>query len=535
MKKIGILSFVLLFVVATSLTGCSTGAEKKESIEKVLNLNLSGEPSSLDPAKAFDEGSLSVTNALFEGLMRLDENHEPAPAVAKEVQISEDGLTYTFILNKTKWSNGEELTAHDFEYAWKRVLDPKTAAEPAFLMYFIQGAEEYNTGKGSADQVAVKAVDDSTLEVKLNRPTPSFLQLTAYPTYFPVNKKAAEQNPNLFSEASSYISNGAFKMDEWKHDAEVKLVKNENYHNNQVVKLDGIHFSMVNDSKTVYQLFKTKKLDVVGKAAIPSDLLPAMIKSGEVKPTDGSGLSFFRFNVNKEPFTNQKIRKAFALAVDRKVIVEQIIAGGEEPAYGYVAPSAPNNFREKAGDLIKDAQYEEAKKLLAEGMKEEGWSKLPPVTLLYSNSTDKNKTLAEAIQEMYRKHLGVEITLQAKESKVYFQDQRSKNYLMTTSSFLADYNDAYNYLESFQTDHSMNRTNWSNKKYDELLQKAASTANAEERDQYLMEAEKILMEEAPIFPLYFYNSAAIEQPGVSGIVRHPVGPSDYTKAEKNNR
>ncbi|SEN05969.1 peptide ABC transporter substrate-binding protein [Lihuaxuella thermophila] len=532
MKKYWIFSLALLIVLITGLTGCTTGADKSKGGEKVLNLNLSGEPSSLDPAKAFDEDSLDVTNNLFEGLMRLDQNHQPKPAVAKEVKVSPDGLTYTFMLNKTKWSNGEELTAHDFEFAWKRVLDPKTAAEPAFLLYFIKGAEEFNTGKGSADQVGVKALDDYTLEVKLARPTPSFLQLTSYPVYFPVYKKGAEKNPNLYNEADTYISNGAFKMAEWKHDDHVKLVKNEHYHKNQTVKLSAIHFSMVTDSKTVYQLFKTKKLDVVGKKSIPPDLLPTMIKNGEVKLREGNGLAFFRFNVKKEPFTNAKIRKAFALAIDRKLIAEQVVGSGEQPAYAYVAPSAPNNFRKKGGDLIKDAQFEEAKKLLAEGMKEEGWTTLPPVTLLYSNSTEQSKKIVEAVQEMYRKHLGVEVSLQAKETKVYFADQRNKNYVMTTSSFLADYNDAYNYLESFQTDHSMNRTNWSNKKYDELLQKAANSGNQEERDQHLHEAEKILFDEMPVFPLYYYSSGAAEQEGITGIIRHPVGPSDYTSADK---
>ncbi|MBA4493212.1 peptide ABC transporter substrate-binding protein [Paenactinomyces guangxiensis] len=532
MKKFGILSIVLLIAIVSGLTGCTTGADQTEKTEKILNLNLTGEPTSLDPAKAFDEDSLDVTHNLFVGLMRLDKNHQPQKAIAKEVKTSSDGLTYTFTLNKTKWSNGENLTAHDFEFAWKRVLDPKTASEAAFLLYFIKGAEEYNTGKGSADQVGVKALDDYTLEVKLTRPTPSFLQLTAYSVYSPVYKKGAEQNPALYNEAKSYVSNGAFKMTEWKHDGHIKVARNENYYNKEVVKLSGIHFSIVTDSNTAYQMYKTKKLDVIAKKSIPGDLLAQMIKSGEVKTWESNGLAFFRFNVKKEPFTNVKIRKAFALAVDRKLIVEQIVQSGEQPAYAYVAPSAPNNFRQKGGNLIQDGQFAEAKKLLEEGMKEEGWSKLPTVTLLYSNTTEKNKKIAEAVQEMYRKHLGVEIQLQAKENKVYFADQRSKNYIMTTSSFLADYNDTYNYLESFQTDHSMNRTNWSNKKYDEYLQKAAQSSNQEERDKFLHEAEKILFEEMPLFPLYFYNTAAAEQPGVTGIIRHPVGQNDYTQADK---
>jgi dipeptide transport system substrate-binding protein len=529
-RKFGILSLLLLFVLAIGLTGCTSGAEQSQ--QKILNLNASGEPTNLDPAQAFDEDTLEITNNLFEGLMRLDKNDQPQPAIADKVDVSSDGLTYKFHLKKTKWSNGDLLTAHDFEYEWKRVLDPKTAAQPAFLLYFIKGAEAYNTGKGSADQVGVKALDDYTLEVQLAKPTPSFLQLTAYPVYFPVDQKVVEKNPNAFADAKTYVSNGAFKLTEWKHDDHLSLEKNDQYYKKDKVKLDGLHYAIVSDNKTIYQLYKTKKLDVATGAQMPADLLPSMLKSGEVKTIDGNGLAFFRFNTKKPPFTNAKVRKAFALAIDRKTIAEQIVGGRVKPAYGYVAPSAPNHFREQGGDLIKDGQYDEAKKLLQEGMKEEGWNKLPEVTLLYSNSNEKYKKIAEAVQEMLRQHLNVDIQLQAKEKKVFFSDQRSSNFVMQLASFLADYNDPYNYLESWQTDHSMNHTYWSNKKYDELLAQASQTSDINKRDQLLHQAEQILFDEAPITPLYFYNIAYAQQRNVTGIIRHPVGPNDYSEADK---
>ncbi|MFC7440578.1 peptide ABC transporter substrate-binding protein [Laceyella putida] len=534
MRRFGFITLTILFVTVMLLAGCSTEADKG-SADKTLQLNLTGEPASLDPADAFDTDTLDVTHNLFEGLMRLDEKHKPQPAVAESVDVSSDGLTYTFKLKKTNWSNGEPVTAHDFEYAWKRALNPKRAYQTAFLFYFIEGAEEYNTGRGAEDQVAVKATDDTTLQVKLKQPTPSFLELVSYPSYAPVNKKVDEQNEKWHAEAKTYVSNGAFKLTEWKHDAELKAEKNEHYHQKDKVKLSGLHFAIINDNKTVYTMFKTKKLDVVGKSQVPADLVPSLIESGKLKPSEGNGLAFFRFNVSKEPFTNQKVRKAFALSIDRKTIAEQIIAGGEQPAYGYVHPSAPNEFRKQGGDLIQDNQAAEAKNLLEEGMKEAGWSKLPEVTLLYSNSNEKYKKVAEAVQEMVRKNLGVDIRLQAKERKVFFADERAKNYTMSLSSFLADYNDAYNYLESFQTDHSMNRTNWSDAKYDELLMKAAQTADVKERDKALHEAEKILIDEAPLTPLYFYTNAVVDQPGVTGIIRHPVGPSDYSQADKTKQ
>lgn len=530
LRKILTMGMAAIFLLAVMLSGCSTKADQGD---KMLNLNITGEPTSLDPAQAFDEDSLDITHNLFVGLMRLDENHQPQPAIAEKVETSEDGRVYTFTLRKTKWSDGSPLTAHDFEFAWKRVLNPETASKAAFLLYFIKGAEAYNQGKAGVEEVGVQALDDNTLRVELEKPTPSFLELTAYPVYSPVSKQAFEKNPDMFQNAQNYVSNGAFRLAEWKHNNYVKITKNENFYKANEVKLDGIHFSVITDNQTVYQMFQTKKLHVASKSSIPGELLTRLIGEGKVKTMEGSGLSFFRFNVKEKPFTNKKIRQAFALAVDRKLITEQIVGSGEEPAYAYVAPSVPDNFRKEGGNLIADGQYEKARQLLAEGMKEEGWDRLPPVTLMYSNATDKNKKVVEAVQEMYRKHLGVEIQLQAKEKKVYYADQENTRFVMSTSSFLADYNDAYNYLESFQTGHPMNRTNWSNEKYDALLKQASETADPETRKKLLHEAEAILFDDMPVFPLYYYNTAYMEQPGVKGIIRHPVGPKDYTYAEVN--
>src|SRR5690606_24898630 len=298
-------TIALFIAMVLILSACGTSGDSEEGTSQsqpILKLNLpNGEPTSLDPAKAFDAESMEVVNALFEGLMRLDANHQPKPAVAEKVDVSPDGLTYTFTLRKdVKWSNGEPLTAHDFEYAWKRVLDPKTASSAAFLLYFIENAEEYNTEKASADQVGVRAKDDYTLEVRLSKPTPFFLQLTAYTVYYPVYKKGLEEDPKLYENGDSYVSNGPFKMKEWKHDSAVKTVKNEHYREKDRVKLGGIEWAMVSDPSSAYQMFKAGKLH---SATPPPDILPSLIKNGETKVLDGSGLEFFRFNVEEKPFT----------------------------------------------------------------------------------------------------------------------------------------------------------------------------------------------------------------------------------------
>ncbi|MFC4077110.1 peptide ABC transporter substrate-binding protein [Salinithrix halophila] len=526
---------VFLLALVLIVTACTGGGEDAANVQrKVLKLNVEREPSSLDPALAFEFNSMDVTNSLFEGLLRLDENNKPQPAAAEKVKVSPDKTTYTFILREgLKWSNGDPVTAGDFEYAWKRVLDPKTGSPASFLLYFIKNAEAYNVGKADADEVGVTAVDDRTLEVKLGQPTPFFEQLVCYTVYFPVYKEGAKKEKNLYGDAKTYISNGPFKMKEWKHDNTIRVAKNDHYWNASTVKLDGIDWAMSGDAATAYQQYRSGDFHMLYDTSIPPELKGDLLRKGEVRVIPGSGLEFFRFNIEKKPFTNRKIRQAFGLAVERQAIVDQVIQGKEKAALAFVVPGTETrqgDFRAMAGDRMEDAQFDEAKKLLKEGMKEEGWDELPKVTLLFSNN-DKNKAEAEALQEMYRKHLGVSIQLRSQESKVFFENQRSKNYQFSRSSFLADYNDPYNYLESFQTDHPVNRTNWSNEEYDKLLQMAFREGDDAKRTAYLAKAEKILFDEMPIFPVYYYNTLVLEKPEVKQLIRHKVGPNDYSRVE----
>ncbi|GGE14976.1 dipeptide-binding protein DppE [Marinithermofilum abyssi] len=530
-KKTGVLLFALLFVLATVTAGCGgPSAEREQAAPQILELNLAnGEPTSLDPAQAFDQDSMDVVNSLFEGLMRLNKDHQPEPAVAEKVDKSDDLRTYTFTLRKdAKWSNGELVTAHDFEYAWKRVLNPKTASSASYLMYFIKNGEKYNAGKASADEVGVKAKDDHTLVVELEKPTPFFEELTCYTVYAPVYKKGLEQNQDLYGNGKEYVGNGPFVLKSWKHDSKIVTEKNKYYRDADAVKLNGIEWNMYADEATAYQMYQSGKLHINGYP--PVDLKDSLIKKGEAKVTSDSGLEFYRFNVNKKPFTNEKIRRAFALAVDRQLLVDRVVRGQEKIATAFVAPgttSESGDFRADGPSFFEDAQFDQAKKLLREGMKEEGWKELPTVELLLNKDSDKNKKVAEAIQEMYRKHLGVNIKLRAMETKVFFDNQKSQNYTLSRSTFLPDYNDPYNYLESFQTDHPTNRTGWSNKKYDELLKKAGAETDESKRIQLLHEAEKILMKEMPIIPLYYYNDVYMQKPEVKHVLRHTVGPNDY--------
>lgn len=550
MRKYLLLIFALLTVVV--LVACTAnedaGKEEKQTTdeetkegetdgdggEKILRLNNGEEPTSLDPSIGFDQLSWDPLNNLMEGLTRLDKDSQPAPGVAEEWDISDDKLTYTFHLREdANWSNGDPVTAEDFVYAWKYMLDPETASSAAFLAYFIEGAEEYNAGEGSADDVAINAIDEKTLEVVLTAPTGFFLDLLTNPAFFPINHKVAEENENWHAEADSFVANGPFKLESWEHDNEMLFAKNEHYWDADAVKLDKVHFAMVNDEKTQYQMFQSGELDT---ASIPSELSDELIEGDNVYIGEYGGLEFYRFNVTKEPFNNKKIRQAFSYAIDRESIAEYVVKNKVEPAFGYVSPgfTSPTgeDFRDVNGDLVT-LDPEKAKELLEEGMKEEGYDELPEVVLSY-NTTDSNKAVAEAIQDMLKENLGVEVKLENQEWNVFAEAQQNLELQFSRSSFINDYYDPVNFLESFITDSYMNRTGWSNEEYDELIQKGKSEPDEEKRWEALYEAEKLLAEEAIATPIRFYNTVVLEAEGVSGILRHPVGYFDLKYADIEN-
>lgn len=543
------LSLIVIAMLAIFMAACTAnedaGQEKPEdnddgqttdtpeATEKVLLLNNGNEPTSFDPSIGFDAVSWNALNNLMEGLTRLDEDHTPVEATAEKIDISEDGLTYTFTIREgAKWSNGDPVTAKDFVFGWLHMLDPNTASPAAFLAYFIEGAEAYNNGEGAAEDVAIKAVDDKTFEVKLTAPTEAFLNIITNPSFFPINEKVATDNPEWFTEADSFVGNGPFKLVQWDHDVKFVFEKNEHYWDAGTVKLDKVEWAMVNDTNTEYQMYQANELDV---SDIPSELAESLMDSDEVSIMDQAGIYFYRFNTTKEPFTNQKVRQAFAKAVDQQEIVEFVTKNGEKPAHGFVSygftgPDG-NEFRDTNGNLV-EFNAEEAKKLLEEGMAEEGWDTLPEVTLSYSTS-DTHKRIAEALQSKFKEALGIDVKLQNVEASVFTSEQKELKHQLSRSSFLHDYADPVNALESFITGSSMNRTGWSNAEYDKLIADIKNETDAEKRWQMLLDAEKILMEEAPIFPVHFYNQVTLEKPNVSGIVRHPVGYLDLKWADKN--
>lgn len=518
---------MLMLVLMLIVAGCSTtstteedSSEETESNEpKVVNLNNQSEPGSLHPANGQGTHDSWLMDHAFEGLVKKDEEGKIIPGMAEKWETSEDGITWTFYLKDgMKWSDGEPVTAHDFEYAWKYVLKPETAADYAYQMYYLSNGQQYNEGTATEDQVGVKALDDLTLEVTLAAATPFFLDLTTHYTYYPISKKVQEANPKWAEEAESYVSNGPFKLTEWNHKESMKLEKNDNYYDSENIHLDEINFVMIEDENTAWQMYQTGELDLA--YPLPADVTGQLIKSDDSEFYNGNELAvyYYNFNTDKKPFNNVKVRKALAMTIDRKVITENVAQGGQVPAYSVVPtgiPEGSGDFAENTGELFKE-DIEEAKKLLAEGLAEEGMTEVPQFTILY-NTLDAHKKIAEAIQEMWRKNLDVNVTLENVEFQVKLDREKAGDFEISRAGWVGDYVDPMTFLELWVADGAYNDANWSNADYDKYIQDGRTNMDEAKRMESMHKAEEVLIEEMPIMPIYFYSKPYALKEYVTGV------------------
>lgn len=453
--------------------------------------------------------------------------------MAESWEVSEDGLTYTFKLRDAKWSDGEPVKAQDFEFAWKRALDPTTAAEYAYQMYYLKGGEAFNSGEGSIDDVGVKAIDDKTLEVVLESPTPYFLELTAFPTYFPVRKDVVEADPEGWAlNMETYISNGPFKAVEWSHNDVLKVVKNENYYDADSIQLDGIDFYMIVEESTGMSAYESGEIDYLEH--IPTDQIPTLQESHEdfeIQPYLGT--YFYVFNTTKEPVNDPKVRKALTLAIDRQAIVDVVTKGGQKPASGFVPPgmtlSDGSDFREKGGDygIPATANVEEAKKLLAEAGYPDGQG-FPTIEVMY-NTLEAHKAIAEAIQEMWKQNLGINVELRNEEWKVFQETRTQGDFVIARHGWIGDYVDPMTFLDMWLSNSGNNNAQWKNADYDKLIADSKKAEGAD-RDALMMQAEKLMMDEYITMPIYYYTKPTLLKSYVKGVHFSPLGFVFYHNA-----
>jgi oligopeptide transport system substrate-binding protein len=542
MKKRLAMLFSMLIVVSLFLSACGSfnnnAGEKtksskdgKKSVKQELRLNIKTEPFSLNPGLANDSTSGNVIRQTFEGLTRINAKNKPEKAMAEDIKISKDSTVYTFKIRKdAKWSNGDPVTANDFVYAWKWALDPKNESQYAYQLYYIKNAQAANEGTAKLDDVGVKAVNDKTLEVTLESSTPYFLELTAFYTYMPVDSKVAQANPKWAENAGeNYVSNGPFKLDTWKHSNKIVLVKSDKYWDKENVKLDKIDMFMINDNNTELSMYNNGELDWAGMPTgqLPAEALPQLKDSGKLHTQAIAGTYWYKFNVEQKPLDNKNIRKALAYAIDRKAIVENITKAGQIPAMAAVPPSM---FSENEKGYFKDNDVKKAKEFLAEGLKEMGLkdvSQLPAIKLSY-NTDEGHAKIAQAIQDMWKKNLGVNVTLDNAEWKVYIDKLHNGDYQIGRMGWLGDFNDPINFLELYRDKKGGNNdTNWENAKFKQLLIDSSKEQDAAKRTKELKDAEKILMDDMPIMPIYFYTNTWVQKDNLKGVVVSGLGDAQF--------
>ncbi|MTI65512.1 MAG: peptide ABC transporter substrate-binding protein [Firmicutes bacterium] len=540
-KSKGLVVLLIVFITASLvLSGCGQDKETNSSNEitsdklakeQVLRIDWGDEPPSLDPQLTGDLVSGAILIETLEGMIRLDEygKVKEGSGMAKSWDVTENGTKYTFHLRDAKWSDGKEVTAQDFEYSWKRAIDPETASSYAFLAYDIKNAEKFNKGEiKDADKLGIKALDKKTLEVKLERPNPAFLSKLQTFTFLPSRKDLVEKWGDKYgSEVEYLVSCGPFKVTKWVHEAELILEKNEDYWDKENVKLQKVEGTMIKNSNTAINMYETGALDFTNISAEYLEKYEDVMKKAPVAAT-----YYHAFNTENEFFKNKSIRKAFVLSIDRKRILDLRTNGMYPAAYGFVPPGMPGpgkkTFRQANGDLFYDLGKgdevkKEAKDLLDKGLKELGKSKedIDGEIKLLCTEGDSTLALAQIWQQAWKEVLGIDVGIEQATFKIRLDRQDKGDFDLSYTNWWGDYNDPMTFMDMWIKDGSQNMTNWSNPQYDKLIKKAQTTTG-DERMEAMLEAEKILMEELPIAPHDFGVKVYIEKPYVKGVVRLPL-------------
>lgn len=533
MKKKFWLLLGALFTLTLVLSACSGSKEenknegegKETSRSKELNLVIVSEPPSLHPGLATDSTSSAILNNVFEGLTTR-QGDEIVNAAAEDISISDDQITYTIKLRDAKWSNGDPVTAYDFEYAWKWVLNPENASEYASMLYPIKNAEAYNKGEAKVEDVGVKVEDDKTIVVTLEQPTPYFLEMLAFKTYFPVNKNVAEKNPKWYTEAGEdYVTNGPFLLDSWNHNKDITLKKNPTYWDAANVALEKVNITMVESEQTATTMFDNGEIDFLGSPfqTVALDAINQYKSEGILKIKDYAAIYVYKFNTTDEILKNKNIRRALALAIDRQSLIDNITKGEQKPALGMV-PVAVKGFEEDRG-YFKDNDVEEAKKALEQGMKELGISNPEDINITISfNTNEAHAAIAQFIQENWRKNLGINATLDNSEWQVYLDKLSNLDYQVGRLGWIADYNDAYTFLEQYDSaQNGNNDTGWENPEYTRLLRESNKETDPEKRLELLKQAEAIIIEEMPVAPIYYYTNLSVAKDYVKNMETDILG------------
>jgi oligopeptide transport system substrate-binding protein len=522
--------FLLSVVTCLSFLACGSGGSNvaQGNRDGILHFGNGAEPQGLDPHVVTGIPEMNIVNSLFEGLtVKNPYTLEPEAGVAQRWGVSEDGLTITFYLNpEARWSNGEPLTAEDFVWSWQRALNPKMGNQYAYMLYPLKNAEAFATGEiDDFSRVGVKSLDDHTLEVRLDAPTPYFIQLMDHHSTFPVHRATLEAHGKAtdrftrWTRTENIVSNGPFRLKNWQLNRRLSVEKSATYWDRDRVQLNGIVFYPTENISSEERMFRVEQLHYT--QVIPLDKIPVYraMKDSPYANSPYLGTYFYLLNTSQPPVDDVRVRKALALAIDRERLNNTVLHNSTVPAYsitppgtlGYQPPKLFGHDVKRAQQLLAEAGYPDGK----------GW---PGLVLTY-NTSESHQKIAVALQQMWKDALNIDVTLANQEWKVYLDSVDQMDFAMARRGWIGDYVDPNNFLDLFLCGGGNNNTGFCDPRYDEMIQRQAPRAKSRaERYAIFTEAETLLMEQMPIIPIYTYTSNHLIHPSVKGI---PPNLMDY--------
>ena len=498
------------------IVGGESGQELSPT--QVFRKNNGTEPGTLDPHRAEGVPASNVLRDLFEGLVMEDPSGAYISGAAESWSLSEDAKTYVFKMRENgKWSNGDVVTAEDFVYGLRRSVDPATLSNYSSMLYPIKNARDIVLGKRSSETLGVRANGPTTLIIELEEPAPYFLSLLTHSTTYATHRPSVEKFGARFTRPGNLVGNGAFKLEEWRVQSHIKLVRNTEYWDNKNTTLEEVYYYPIDDVNSSFKRYRAQELDFT--ETVLAEQLPWIRQClpGDLKISPYFGSYYYGFNNTQPPFKNKpKLRTALSMAVDRNVITDIILGAGQIPAYSLVPSvktfkAVPANWSQ----WTQEQRNQEAQRLYSEA----GFSKEKPleVEILY-NTSDNHKRIALAIAAMWKQTLGVKTTLRNQEWKVFLETRRLKQGTQVyRAGWIGDYDDPYTFSQLLHSENEMNHPGYSNKEYDELINLAATKNAGESRLDVLRQAEKAMLEDMPIIPIYFYVSQHLIKPRVSGL------------------
>ncbi|HEY5693303.1 MAG TPA: peptide ABC transporter substrate-binding protein [Gaiellaceae bacterium] len=536
--RVPLLAAAVVAAVALIAVGCGGGGEKEGAVgggkkvaSQVLKMAWGAEPPSLDPGLATDTTSSNVLLNIMDPLVRLGDDLQPVPALAESWDV--DGKVVTFHLRDDgRWTNGDPVTAEDFEYSWKRTLDPKLAADYAYQLYGIAGAEAYNNAKpvqaaALRDKVGVKALDDRTLQVTLTSEQPWFVGQAAHHSFLAVHKATVERYGTKWTEPSNIVTNGPFELADWKHDASITLVKNPDWRGADQVALDRVEGRIIVDGTTRVQAFEAGEIDALDGGGLPPADMPRLKQTAEYEKYPALGTYYYGFNLKNITDLNQ--RRAMAFAIDRQSIIDNVAQADQIPATGMVPKGMPGFETIKQDFLPPRADLNKAKQFMAKADNPK-----KKITLFY-NDAPGHKEIAVAVQAMW-KELGIDVTIKAQEWAQYLEflgPPPSDAVYVYRLGWIADYGDPMNFLELWTSKSGNNNTRFANPAYDRLIEQARNTPDDAKRYEIYRQAEAMLTGpngQLPIAPIYWYTYTNLERASVKDTFQiNPLDQFDLSK------